>query len=44
LDYLLSGNKKETNFHNVQTSLVKQKDLERELVGLQYSFRICGIY
>lgn len=43
-DYLLSGNKREANFHNVQMSVVKQKDAEPELVGLDPSFQICGIY
>jgi len=44
LDYLLSGNKKETNFHSFQTSVVKQKNDEFELVGLHPSFQIYGIY
>lgn len=41
LDYLLSGNKKEANFHNFQQT---QKNAEIELVGLHPSFQICGIY
>ena len=44
LDYLLSGNKKEANFHSFQTSVVKQKNDEFELVGLYPSFQIYGIY
>jgi len=44
LDYLLSGNKKEANFHSFQTSVVKQKNAELELVGLHPSFQIYGIY
>lgn len=43
-DYLLSGNKKEANFHSFQMSVVKQKNDELEPVGLHSSFQIYGIY